>query len=144
LFSKILVAIDGSEPSLKALKHAIQLATILKSQIHVISVVDELKLPFAAQHGLWAKVSHEELFRSMLEKMNKEITRIIEDRPNLKIDADLVEGKPAKKIVDFAEKEQFDLIVIGAKGYGMIEGLVVGSVSNNVVNTATKPVLIVK
>ena len=144
MYSKILVAIDGSEPSIKALKHAIHLATILKSQIHIISVVDELKLPFAAQHGLWAKVSHEELFRTMLEKMNNEITRIMEDLPNLTIDADLIEGKPAKKIVEFAEKEKFDIIVIGAKGYGMIEGLVVGSVSNSVVNTATIPVLIVK
>jgi nucleotide-binding universal stress UspA family protein len=144
LFSKILVAIDGSKASLKALSHAVYIGINFRSHIQVISVVDELKLPFSAQYSLWAKESHDQLFRKMLEQLNMEIKRILESHPDLKIDADVIEGNPAQKIVEFAELGDYDLIVIGAKGYGMIESLVIGSVSNAVVNTSTKPVLIVK
>jgi nucleotide-binding universal stress UspA family protein len=45
---KILAAIDGSEPSLQALKHAVQLASKLNSQLVIIIVVHQLKLPFQA------------------------------------------------------------------------------------------------
>jgi nucleotide-binding universal stress UspA family protein len=144
LFSKILVAIDGSKASLKALSHAVYIGINFRSHIQAISVVDELKLPFSAQYSLWAKESHDQLFRKMLEQLNMEIKRILESHPDLKIDADVIEGNPAQKIVEFAELGDYDLIVIGAKGYGMIESLVIGSVSNAVVNTSTKPVLIVK
>lgn len=144
MFSKILVAIDGSKPSLKALNLSVLLGINFGSHIQVISVVDELKLPFSAQYGLWAKESHDQLFRKMLEQLNMEIKRILESHPGLMIDADVIEGNPAQKIVEYAERCDYDLIVIGAKGYGMIESLVIGSVSNAIVNTSTKPVLIVK
>jgi nucleotide-binding universal stress UspA family protein len=100
LFSNILVAIDGSKLSLKALQHAVFIGIKLGSKIQVVSVVDELKLPFSAQYGLWAKESHDQLFRTMLDQLNMEIKRILESYPDLMIDADVIEGNPAQKIVE--------------------------------------------
>jgi nucleotide-binding universal stress UspA family protein len=143
LYKKILVPIDGSEPSLKALKHAVNLAKILSSEINVISVVEELKLPFGAEYRLWANESHQELIRNSLESINKEIVSIREKDPEIKIDAEIIEGNPAKKIIQTAEKEKYDLIVIGKRGMGIIEELVLGSVTDKVVNQSKIPVTVI-
>jgi nucleotide-binding universal stress UspA family protein len=144
LFNRILVAVDGSDPSIQALIHAAELSLKMGSELTVISVLNKLELPFSAEYGLWAQDSREELIRRVLEKLNLSITEIKESHPELKIEARIEEGKPAKKIVEIAEAENYDLIIVGRRGYGMVEGWVLGSVSNEVVNTSTKPVLVVK
>jgi len=138
------VAIDGSEPSINALNEAVKLSSELGSELTIFSVVEELRFPFSAHYGLWAKESHEELMRNVLENVNEELLKIKEKHPNLKIDTRIEEGRPAKKIVELADRENFDLIIIGRQGYGMIEGFILGSVSSEVVNTSTKPVLVIK
>jgi nucleotide-binding universal stress UspA family protein len=52
VYQKILVAVDGSKPSINALNHATELARTHNSQITAITVIEELKLPFAAHYGL--------------------------------------------------------------------------------------------
>ena len=64
--------------------------------------------------------------------------------PDLNFDTRVEEGRPAKIIIDIAEEEDFDLIVIGSQGFGLITGWFLGSVSNEVVNSSTKPLLVVK
>ncbi|MGC1425153.1 MAG: universal stress protein [Nitrosotalea sp.] len=53
-------------------------------------------------------------------------------------------GQESKKIVDFAHKEKFDLIVIGSRGLSPIKRMILGSVANSVVNKSKIPVLVVK
>lgn len=138
------MAVDGSKPSLQALAQAVDLALQLGSEITVVSVVSDMKLPFSAEFGLWARESHEGLMRKVLESLNSAILRIREDHPELKVEARIEEGRPAKKITELAENEGFDLIVIGRRGSGLVDRLIMGSVSNEVVRTSTKPVLIVE
>ncbi len=144
MYDRILVAVDGSEPSLQALAQAVDLALQLGSEITVVSVVSDMKLPFSAEFGLWARESHEGLMRKVLENLNSAILRIREDHPELKVEARIEEGRPAKKITELAENEGFDLIVIGRRGSGLVDRLIMGSVSNEVVRTSTKPVLVVE
>lgn len=80
----------------------------------------------------------------MLENLNAEISKIKENNPNLSVDALIIEGKPSKKIIEVSDEENHDLIVLGAQGYGDLQEMVLGSVSNAVVNKSTRPVLIVK
>jgi len=68
--------------------------------------------------------------------------KLRETHPGLSLDARVEEGRPAKIIVDVAE--DFDLIVMGSHGFGLIAGWFLGSVSNEVVNSCTKPLLMVK
>ncbi len=144
MYDRILVAVDGSEPSLQALAQAVDLALQLGSEITVVSVVSDMKLPFSAEFGLWARESHEGLMRKVRENLNSAILRIREDHPELKVEARIEEGRPAKKITELAENEGFDLIVIGRRGRGLVDRLIMGSVSNEVVRTSTKPVLVVE
>jgi nucleotide-binding universal stress UspA family protein len=143
LFDRILVGIDGSEASLQALKKAVYLARQLGSEITVISVIDEMKMPFSAEFGLWARESHENLIRNVLESLNSAIVNILDNHPKMKIEARIEEGRPAKKITEIADAEGFDLIVIGRRGIGLVDRLVMGSVSSEVVHTSRTPVLIV-
>jgi nucleotide-binding universal stress UspA family protein len=143
LYEKILVPIDGSDKSLKALKHAVGLARVHGSIITVISVIEELKLPFGAQYRLWANESHQKLIRNSLESINLEITSIKQNEPELKIDAEIIEGEPAKKIVETATLGNYDLIVMGKHGMNIIEELVMGSVTHKVINSSKIPVTVI-
>jgi nucleotide-binding universal stress UspA family protein len=64
--------------------------------------------------------------------------------PNLEISKKVVEGLPATEIVKEANSGGFDLIVVGARGMGFIEELVLGSTSDIVVDKSEIPVLVVK
>jgi len=143
MYKKILCAIDGSETSLKALEHAVDLSSKYDAELRLLSVVNQLSFPFAAEYGLWAKESHEAVTRMMLESLNSSMTEMRFQKPELKVDADIKKGRPASIIVETAREGNFDLLVIGRNGYGLVERLVMGSVSSEVVNTCTKPVLIV-
>ena len=67
-----------------------------------------------------------------------------EHYPKLATEAILLEGRPSAKIVEQAEKNQADLIVMGSRGIGGISGWILGSTSRRVVESCTKPVLIMK
>jgi nucleotide-binding universal stress UspA family protein len=143
MYSKILVPIDGSEPSIRALDHAVSLVKVHGSVIQIISVIDELKLPFGAQYSLWAQDSHQKLVRSSLESLNKEMVRVKDAYPEIMIDASIHEGDPANTIVRIAEEDGYDLIVIGKKGLNLIEDLVMGSVTRKVVKKSKVSVTVV-
>ena len=65
----------------------------------------ELKLPFGGEYRLWANKSHQDLIRNSLESLNKEIVSIREKEPEILIDAEIIEGNPAIKIVKIAEEK---------------------------------------
>jgi nucleotide-binding universal stress UspA family protein len=144
MYDRILVAVDGSDTSLLALSHAVELATVFGSELTLLSVIDKFKLPFSAEYGLGAQESHERLVREVLENLDKVTVELGESHPDIRIDPRVEEGRPAKIIVEVAEEEDFDLIVMGSQGFGLIAGWFLGSVSNEVVNSCTKPLLIVK
>ncbi len=144
MYDRILVAVDGSETSLLALSHAVELARVFGSELTLLSVIDKFKLPFSAEYGQEAQESHERLVRSVIENLDEVTLELGESHPDLRIAPRVEEGRPAKIIVDVAEEEDFDLIVMGSQGFGLIAGWFLGSVSNEVVNSCTKPLLIVK
>jgi nucleotide-binding universal stress UspA family protein len=143
MYSKILVPIDGSEPSIRALDHTVSLSQVHGSEIQIISIIDELKLPFGAQYSLWAQDSHQELLRSSLESLNKEMMRVKDAYPDIMIDASIHEGDPSETIVRLAEDGEYDLIVMGKKGLNLIEDLVMGSVTRKVVKISKVTVAVV-
>jgi len=64
--------------------------------------------------------------------------------PDIKVITQLLEGRPSNIIVEEAEKENVDLIVIGSRGLGGITGWILGSTSRHVVESCIKPILVVK
>jgi nucleotide-binding universal stress UspA family protein len=65
-------------------------------------------------------------------------------RPGLNVEAIVLRGRPATAIVDQARGMQADLVVVGSRGHGMIESMLLGSVSAEVIDHASAPVLVAR
>jgi len=128
--SKILVPIDGSKSAEKALNHATLLAKKTDSKITLL-YVKELIISDLKPEAIGALGNH---ILSMAANQVK----------GIKIDQKLESGDPAKVIVQTAEKGDYDLIVMGSRGLGMIGRFLLGSVSDHVTQYANRSVLIVK
>ena len=143
-YKHILVAVDGSEPSIASLQHAIQLAQDLKSKLSIIGVL-ELD-PIIAESYVKTGESNEMIERARryildhLEKIRAEY--LSED---LDVSVQLLEGfSIASVITQAAESLNVDLIMMGSHGRTGNTKLVLGSVTQKVLNESLKPVLIVK
>lgn len=153
MYKKVLVAFDGSEPSRSALDHAVTIANRWKSELIVLSVVPRVMMPVFPDEGFGAAPitaaqdmsDYQEKMRTIYDKSLDEAEEDIKDAfPDLKVTTRLLEGKPSNTIVEEAEKENVDLIVIGSRGLGGITGWILGSTSRRVVESCTKPILVVK
>jgi len=146
LLKKILVAVDGSKESKKALNFALELAEIISAELELLTVVPPVFLYSHSIHVLKSEAiadctkSLEAGFREALSKAQKEAQK---KKPEFKISARLEKGEPDEKIVSRAELGKFGMIVMGSRGLGgRVSAL--GSVSSRVVDKASCPVVIVK
>ena len=136
---KILIPVDGSDASIRAMSHAVLLAKGLGASVFVYHV---FHLPHAA--GIV-------MTKSMKESTEKKIITILNSAKNIALKSDVPckqqaqgGGNSGKKIVDFTEKYNFDMIVMGSRGMGSAKEAFLGSTSNHVLNKSKIPVMIVK
>lgn len=138
MIKKILVALDGSKSSIRALSHAIQIAKQNNASITGLSVIQS----YPTELGLLRTV-----LGKALEKRYKRFMSIAKSMcTKKKVDfIDLIEfGVEGPTIVSIAEKNDYDMIVIGSRGMGKLGELFLGSTSNYVVHSSKIPVLIIK
>jgi len=147
LITSILVAIDGSEHSNHALNFALEEAAKWDARLVVLTVIPKTIMAMIPGDGFNPvylpdyEVDVEEAYQNIL---NEAITKVSEKQPNIKFKSRLEKGRPADIILDVAKEEDIDLIVMGSRGLGGITGWILGSTSKHVVETCTKPILIVK
>ncbi|MBX7060007.1 MAG: universal stress protein [Leptospirales bacterium] len=137
---KVLIPIDGSETSRKALEMAIGICEAAEAQLTVLEVVEEFgPLPGyyeAAPPGLdRVKWISEQRF----EKNHSPL-----DNTSIKWDRKVEEGYPADRICEVAAKGGYDLIVIGSRGLSALGRFLLGSVSDRVVHHAPCSVTVVR
>jgi nucleotide-binding universal stress UspA family protein len=150
MIKNILVPIDGSEHSVRAMSYALDLAEKYSADIKLLSVAQPvvatgsmfLTQPILppASTAIYVKeieAAHEKILAEALRKAK-------ERKPNINISKQLVNGRPADKIVKIANDGNFDLIVMGSRGAGGIKEFFLGSVSDRVADEARCPVLLVK
>ena len=151
IFSKILVPIDGSTNSMKAIDYAVDLADKYKSEIlalHVLysqsgfafhkeTVAGAITSSSLNDLNLDAKQEAEKWFKEINEKAEKRKVQIKTEVVFTVIS--IVEG-----ILTYAEKEDINLIIIGSKGKSGWKKLIVGSVASGISTYAHCPILIVK
>jgi nucleotide-binding universal stress UspA family protein len=151
MFKKILVPIDGSKHSSKALIAALDIAEKFSAKIKLISVAQPYIIPTGTFYPLQPILGTTNIasYSKKIEKVHERmlldgLKKAKELKPDLVISKKLATGKPADKIVAFASEENFDLIVMGSRGIGEIQEFFLGSVSHSVANHANCPVLIIK
>lgn len=132
LFSRILVAVDSSDYSMKAFEYAIQLSLILNTKLFVVHVIQIPPMTDA-----WVSVS--ELRTSFKNEGSKLLTSLpgkAEAKFGITVETVLEEGDPPKVILDTAKKFKADIIVIGSRGLSQVKEFLLGSVSDSVIKRA--------
>lgn len=136
MFEKILVAFDGSDHSIKALRMAIDLA---RKYSAAVSVVTAVNLPELPDRGGRDTETYDGGFSPELER-----AAAIAAEEKVSVVTHFLRGKAANTILRFAEDNQFDLVVVGARGRNAVQRFLLGSVSSHLVNNLKCPVLVVK
>lgn len=153
MIRKVLVALDGSEPSERALEYAVDLAHKWGAELTLLSVIPRVMLPVFPDEGFGATPiaaakdfgQYQERMKTIYQNVLTEAeAKVRREHPDVKVVTRLEEGRPSATIVAAAEEGDIDLIVIGSRGIGGITGWILGSTSRRVVDSCTKPILIVK
>ena len=135
-YKNILVPIDGSDNSYKALREAMEIARLNDVELSVLTVQDDGKL---YGHAL-PILKHN--YTKASEMILQEAVTIVKD--NVKVQTFVVVGIPKKQIVEFATEQKCDLILMGATGSNYFERMTLGSTTAYVVNHAPCNVTVVK
>ncbi len=134
----ILVPMDGSKSSFKALTKAIFLAKKCNSSITALYV---LRTAFDNPNLIYVPQTQNEL-KKVEKFLDTAKNQVIKN--SIKFKKKIVFGHEAKEVIDFAQKGKFDLIVIGARGRGTLKQMLLGSVSTAIVHSSKIPVLVIK
>ncbi|GAA0322757.1 universal stress protein [Bacillus carboniphilus] len=139
MFKRILLATDGSEHSKRAGENAVHIAKCgSDSKIEVVYVVDADR----AKSDVLSNWNSADIGDKRKQRM-KEVETIAKNA-GVTYELKILHGEPGPTIVDYVNKNQFDLVVIGSRGLNALQELVLGSVSHKVAKRANCPVLIVK
>ena len=144
MFSKILVALDGSEFSLKALEFAIDIAKKYESQLILAHVV--IRQIYAINPPETGILAGTAIVRE-LEAEGKAILARGEETvkaQGIPVETRLRQGVPAEELLRAAADEKVDLIVLGSRGLSQVRAFLLGSVSDKVSHHAKCPALIVR
>jgi nucleotide-binding universal stress UspA family protein len=146
-YRKILVAVDGSSASAKGLREAIRLAKAERARLFILHVVDEYPA-LAALDGMVAAPGVD-LLPALREGGKRVLAKAqaVAARNGLKakgILREMLSGPAAYPIVREARKLRADLIVLGTHGRRGVRRMVLGSDAEQVVRTASVPVLLVR
>jgi len=146
-YRKILVAVDGSAPSKKGLREAIRLARADRARLLVMHVVDEYPA-FAALDAMMAGAPGADLVPALREAGKRTLARAVAAAKKAGVAAKPILregfGPAAYPIVREAKKIGADVIVLGTHGRRGVRRLVLGSDAEQVVRTASVPVLLVR
>lgn len=143
---KILIPIDGSECSNKAIQKGKEIAGAFDSNIILLNVNAWVPFAYEANVEDIARIAEESQKES--EKLLETAKKFFEGRLN-KVSVKSIEtvsltGEVGKTIVEFAEENDVDLIVIGHRGQTGLDRLLMGSVTMKVLHYAKAPILVVK
>ena len=150
MIKKLLVAIDGSSHSLKAVDYASAIATCCKAGVIILTVVKvHMVKELSAETRTYAKLEQiPGVGLNALKMIAGELVADMEKRSRDKGVDDVVtkvrEGPIARTIIECARQDDVDMIVIGSRGFGNIEATLRGGVSHRVELLAKCPVLTVK
>ncbi len=142
MIQHVLVAVDGSEGSKRAVKFAKDLATATGARVtllHVLEPIPVVSLGFAEFYG----VSHRQPTDEEMGRLHQALHEMLADFPRDRVEEVIEYGNPADTIVGQAEARNADLIVMGARGMGPVGRFLVGSVSDRVVHNARRNVTVV-
>lgn len=140
-FKKIFIATDGSEQNRRAIEYGIGLAKIAGGKIFVGYVVDTAAFASIPMDAGW------EMMYELMETEAKDAVQKVEmfaKQAGVEVETVVLEGHPSNEIIEFAQKNGIDVIVMGTLGKSGLDRFLLGSVAEKVTRNSTVPVLVVK
>ena len=140
--STVVVGIDGSEGGQRAAEHAVAIARHWQASLKLVTVV-------RTPEGWWgiggAPPSPEALSAALVEGQQKVLQEVEESLDLSGIDYETVEelGDPVSRLIAVCETTQAELLVIGRRGAGLAERVILGSTADRLTHLASCPVLVV-
>ena len=136
----IVVGIDGSESSQRALEWAAEEARLRGATLKVVHAWFDLFVAgYFVAPAMYERAAIEEAAREVLEKA---IASIPDGSPDLEVEAVLVHSQPEAALLHASQTA--DMVVVGSRGRGGIAGALLGSVSQRVVHHAECPIVVVR
>lgn len=140
-FKKIFVATDGSEQNRRAIEYSIELAKIAGGKIFVGYVVDTAAFASIPMDAGW------EMMYGLLKTEASDAVQKVEQlakQADVEVETVILEGHPSNEIIEFAQKNGMDVIVVGTLGKSGLDRFLLGSVAEKVTRNSPVPVLVVK
>ena len=135
---RILVPVDGSESSDRAIDQAIDMAEVCGAKLDFLYVANINQLAINA-------CLSDAILEAVTKAGNVILDKALEKVPDtVTAEAFSETGSPAVVILDFAASENMDMIIMGSRGLGVVKGVLLGSVSQYIVEQAKCPVLVIK
>lgn len=139
---RILVPVDGSENSIKAVEKAMEIGSLKKSHITILTVVNSQRdNPYILEQDYSTDTSQRNTENG--KRVLKSALEMCESYDG-EVDTLLRNGDIAEVVIDTAEELDIDLIVMGRRGMSISARSLLGSVSNKVLNYSNRSVLVVK
>jgi nucleotide-binding universal stress UspA family protein len=145
MFERILVPVDGSDRALAALELAVELQKKCDSELLLLCVYRHYSLLEASM-----SMVNPDRPENLDESMQKHAKNVVEyaksaaaENGSKNVRGFVKSGPPARTIVNFAKDKNVDLIVLGSRGIGDVEGYLLGSVSHKVTSLSHCPTMVV-
>lgn len=140
-YRNILIATDGSENTQRAISYGIEIAKLSGATVHALYVVNTS--PIISDYWTIGKKNIYEIVKSEGEEAVSEVKKIGE-ASGVEVKEVVLDGYPSNAIIDFAENNNIDLIVMGTLGKTGLDKLLIGSVAEKVIRGSKVPVMVVR
>jgi len=137
---RVLVAVDGSDISLKAARMGADIALRFGAKLTLVHVVPKLLLPPDVYGLTIAEVEKEH--RAYADRLLEKAVSGL-DEPGLEISTAVLYGSPAEAIAEEGAASDVGMIVVGSRGNGAVARMFLGSTSDRLVHISPRPVLVV-
>ena len=142
-WKQVVVGVDGSEDSRRALQWASEEASEHGAQLVAVSSwTQPLLLPTPQQSGVPLDTDPTRLAENTKAMLEETLSEVLGDSPSVSVKSSVVEGSPAKVLIDLSGSAE--LLVVGSRGVGGFTGLLLGSVSQHVAAHAQCTVTVVR
>jgi nucleotide-binding universal stress UspA family protein len=141
MFNRILLPLDGSPLAEQALPHAIAIAECFQSELILLQVL--IPLPRSPVTEEAAILRAEEAKAILVHEYLESVAAKVQDQ-SIKMQVIAIEGRPHFQILQYAEINQVDMIVMCSRGQSGLSRWMIGSVADRVMRGANMPVLLVR
>ena len=148
MYNKILLPVDGSKNSEKAIKHETTLAIDEEAEIVILYVVYHRSLTSLPENALEDKelADYEKQGEVVTQRVVDQINGIIKETSpdkTIKTEKLIVEGNPANIIIKAIEKKDIDVVVIANSGKNFVDRFLIGSVTERIIRCSTVPIVVI-